>query len=97
MEIDLEILDMIRLNAIAKTEKWSAKVGFEINNAGTRFIETSGNSNAYTKGTWFQTLGNKIQSVSNAIHQKTLRGGANFIVVSPEVTVLESIPGYNRF
>ena len=95
MEIDLEILDMIRLNAIAKTEKWSAKVGFELNNAGTAFEEISGNSNAYTKGTWFQTLGNKIQSVSNAIHQKTLRGGANFIVVSPEVaTVLESIPGY---
>ena len=95
MEIDLEILDMLRLNAIAKTEKWSAKVGFELNNAGTAFEEISGNSNAYTKGTWFQTLGNKIQSVSNAIHQKTLRGGANFIVVSPEVaTVLESIPGY---
>ena len=33
--------------------------------------------------------------VSNAIHQKTLRGGANFIVVSPETaTILESIPGY---
>ena len=47
------------------------------------------------KGTWFQTLGNKIQSVSNGIHQKTLRGGANFIVVSLEVdTILESIPGY---
>ena len=95
MEIDLEILDMLRLNALAKTEKWSAKVGFELNNAGTAFEETSGNSNAYTKGEWFQTLGNKIQSVSNAIHQKTLRGGANFIVVSPEIaTILESIPGY---
>ena len=95
MEIDLEILDMIRLNAIAKTERWSAKVGFEFNAATSLFAETSGNSNAYTKGTWFQTLGNKIQSVSNAIHQKTLRGGANFIVVSPEVaTILESIPGY---
>jgi len=95
MEIDLEILDMIRLNAIAKTERWSAKVGFEFNSATSLFAETSGNSNAYTKGTWFQTLGNKIQSVSNAIHQKTLRGGANFIVVSPEVaTILESIPGY---
>ena len=59
------------------------------------FAESSGASNAYTKGEWFQTLGNKIQSVSNAIHQKTLRGGANFIVVSPEVaTILESIPGY---
>ena len=41
------------------------------------------------------TLGNKIQSVSNAIHKKTLRGGANFIVISPEVaTILESIPGF---
>ena len=98
MEIDLEILDMLRLNTRAKTERWSAKVGFEFDSsasAGGAFIETSGNSNAYTKGEWFQTLGNKIQSVSNAIHQKTLRGGANFVVVSPEVaTILESIPGY---
>ncbi len=98
MEIDLEILDMLRLNTRAKTERWSAKVGFEFDSgasAGGAFVETSGNSNAYTKGEWFQTLGNKIQSVSNAIHQKTLRGGANFVVVSPEVaTILESIPGY---
>ena len=95
MEIDLEILDMLRLNAIAKTERWSAKVGFEFDSATNLFTEVSGNSNAYSKGEWFQTLGNKIQSVSNAIHQKTLRGGANFIVVSPEIaTVLESIPGY---
>jgi len=95
MEIDLEILDMLMSNASAKTEKWSAKVGFEINNAGTAFEEVAANASAYTKGTWFQTLGNKIQSVSNAIHQKTLRGGANFIVVSPEVaTIIESIPGY---
>ena len=93
MEIDLEILDMIRLNANAKEEKWSARVGYEWD--GGSFVESSGQSNAYVKGTWFQTLGNKIQSVSNAIHQKTLRGGANFIVVSPEVaTILESIPGY---
>ena len=95
MEIDLEILDMLFANASAKTEKWSARPGFELNAAGTDFVESSGPSNAYTKGTWFQTLGNKIQSVSNAIHQKTLRGGANFIVVSPETaTILESIPGY---
>tara|TARA_R100000234_G_scaffold111851_1_gene85114 strand:- start:3596 stop:5254 length:1659 start_codon:yes stop_codon:yes gene_type:complete len=98
MEIDLEILDMLRLNTRAKTERWSAKVGFEFDSgasSGGAFVETSGNSNAYTKGEWFQTLGNKIQSVSNAIHQKTLRGGANFVVVSPEVaTILESIPGY---
>ena len=95
MEIDLEILDMLKANASAKTENWSARVGYEYNSATTIFEEQSGASNAYTKGEWFQTLGNKIQSVSNAIHQKTLRGGANFIVVSPETaTILESIPGY---
>ena len=95
MEIDLEILDMLRLNTRAKTERWSARVGYEYDSVSTLFVESSGNSNAYTKGEWFQTLGNKIQSVSNAIHQKTLRGGANFIVVSPETaTILESIPGY---
>ena len=95
MEIDLEILDMLRLNANAKTERWSARVGYEYNATDRLFTEASTNASAYTKGEWFQTLGNKIQSVSNAIHQKTLRGGANFIVVSPEVaTILESIPGY---
>ena len=95
MEIDLEILDMLRLNANAKTERWSARVGYEYSAADNLFTESSTNASAYTKGEWFQTLGNKIQSVSNAIHQKTLRGGANFIVVSPEVaTILESIPGY---
>jgi hypothetical protein len=95
MEIDLEILDMLMLNASAKTEKWSARVGYEYDSATSLFAQSSGESNAYTKGTWFQTLGNKIQAVSNAIHQKTLRGGANFLVVSPETaTIIESIPGY---
>ena len=95
MEIDLEILDMLLVNESAKLERWSARPGYEYDTASKLFVESSGNSNAYTKGTWFQTLGNKIQSVSNAIHQKTLRGGANFIVVSPETaTIIESIPGY---
>jgi len=101
MEIDLEILDMLKANASARTEYWSAKVGFEYDGTGTAnngfgaFTEVSGNSNAYTKGEWFQTLGNKLQAVSNTIHQKTLRGGANFMVISPETaTIIESIPGY---
>ena len=93
MEIDLEIIDMLRANASAKTEHWSARVGFEY--SGGAFAESSAASNAYTKNEWFQTLGNKVQSVSNAIHQKTLRGGANWMVVSPETaTIIESIPGY---
>jgi hypothetical protein len=36
-----------------------------------------------------------LNKVSNKIHQLTLRGGANFIVASPDVcTILESIPGF---
>ena len=97
MEIDLEILDMLIKNALT-TEYWSAKVGFEDDGAGTgddRFTEISGASNAYTKGDWYQTLGVKMQKVSNKIHQKTLRGGANFAVCGPDVaTAIESIPGY---
>ena len=97
-EIDLEILDMLIQNA-QTTDFWSAKLGFEYDaNAtakGGGFANTAGNSAAYNQGTWFQTLGTKIQKVSNKIHQLTLRGGANFLVCSPTVaTILESIPGY---
>jgi len=95
MEIDLEILDMLYSGASARSENWSARPGYEYDSGTGVFTESSANASAYTKGTWFQTLGNKIQAVSNSIHQKTLRGGANFIVVSPETaTIIESIPGY---
>ena len=97
MEIDLEILDMLIRNALT-TEYWSAKVGAEYDGSGaleTDWPEVSGASNAYTKSDWYQTLGIKMQKVSNKIHQKTLRGGANFAVCGPDVaTAIESIPGY---
>jgi len=94
MEIDLEILDMLIQNADT-TEYWSARIGWEFDTTTSTFINSAVNNQAYVKSTWFQTLGVKIQKVSNKIHQKTLRGGANFMVVSPDVaTILESIPGY---
>jgi hypothetical protein len=93
-EIDLEILDMLIQNAVT-TERWSAQVGYEYNSATDQFAAGGFTGTAYTQGTWFQTLGTKIQKVSNKIHQKTMRGGANFLVCSPDVaTILESIPGY---
>ena len=94
-EIDLEILDMLIQNAVT-TENWSAALGYEYSAASDTFASI-GNAAAaaYTQQTWFQTLGTKIQKVSNKIHQKTMRGGANFLVCSPDVaTILESIPGY---
>ena len=97
MEIDLEILDMLVTAApAATTEYWSARVGSEYNATLGKFQDTAANRTAYVKSTWFQTLGNKIQKVSNKIHQLTLRGGANFLVCSPDVaTIIESIPGFS--
>jgi hypothetical protein len=92
LEIDLEILDMLKSNALT-TEYWSTTVGEEYVQGAWSNI--GGSSNAYTKNAWFQTLGVKLNKVSNKIHQLTLRGGANFIVASPDVcTILESIPGF---
>ena len=60
MEIDLKSpLDMLSLNASAKTAYWSAKVGFEYDGSGTgqpAWSQISGASNAYTKSSWYQTL-----------------------------------------
>ena len=94
MEIDLEILDMLIEDAAAVTEYWSVVNNTTLNAASTDFTASLGFYN--TQGGWFQTLGTKMQKVSNKIHQLTLRGGANFLVCSPTVaTVLESIPGFS--
>ena len=94
MEIDLEILDML-ISSAATTEYWSAKIGREYNSAGNLLQTQEFTGTAYIQGTWYATLGTKLQKVSNQIHAKTLRGGANFLVCSPDVsTILESIPGY---
>jgi len=93
LEIDLEILDMLKSNALT-TEYWSATIGEEYN-ASTGAWSGAASGMAYQKNTWFQTLGTKLNKVSNKIHQLTLRGGANFVVASPDVcTILESIPGF---
>jgi hypothetical protein len=93
LEIDLEILDMLKANALT-TEYWSVTLGEEYDSA-TGTWSNSSAAAAYTKNSWFQTLGAKLNKVSNKIHQLTLRGGANFVVASPDVcTILESIPGF---
>jgi len=97
LEIDLEILDMLKANALT-TEYWSLKVGNEWNTTtGTFAIDSDvAHASAYTRNTWFQTLGTKLNKVSNKIHQLTMRGGANFMVASPDVcTILESIPAFS--
>ena len=67
--------------------------------------QKTGSGNAYSELTladftgtvaeWYETLVETINDVSAQIHRKTLRGGANFIVTSPEVAnVLEGTAGF---
>jgi hypothetical protein len=95
LEIDLEILEMLQQNAFS-SEYWSARVGYEWNGNGFSIDSDAAAASAYQKNTWFQTLGIKLQKISNKIHQLTMRGGANFVVVSPNVaTILESMNGFS--
>jgi len=94
MEIDLEILGMLTEEA-ATVGYWSAENNKVWN--GSTFVQTSTTTGGFynTQGGWFATLGTVLQSVSNKILQKTLRGQANFLVISPAVaTIMQSIPGY---
>jgi hypothetical protein len=99
LEIDLEILDMLIEDAAAGTEYWTA-LNNGVYNPSTGLFDfpaTTASQTGFfnTQGQWFQTLGTKMQKLSNKIHQLTLRGGANFLVCSPTVaTILESIPGF---
>jgi hypothetical protein len=87
LEIDLENLDMLIQDASAADEYWSAKNNLNLNAAKTSWEDS--NTGFYnTQGGWFATLGTKFQKVSNKIHQKTLRGGANFLVCSPAVATI---------
>ena len=94
-EIDLEILDMLLENALT-TGYWSARIGYSWDGSGFASSGLNAAVERYTQQQWFQTLGTQLQRVSNQIHAKTMRGGANFMVVSPDVaTIIESIPGFH--
>jgi hypothetical protein len=96
LEIDMEILDMLIQDASAADEHWSARNNNFLQDENWAQGNATNSLGFFnTQGAWFQTLGTKMQKVSNKIHQKTLRGGANFCVISPAVaTIIESIPGF---
>jgi hypothetical protein len=76
-EIDREILRDLR-----KAAAWQLRWDYN----GWRKAATA--SNAYTQKEWNQTLITKINQISAQIHKTTLRGGANFIVVSSEISAI---------
>lgn len=79
-EVDREILRDLRKGA-AWTAKWDYNEWRYGGNAGATL-------QGYTQKDWNQTLITKINQVSAQIHKTTLRGGANWIVVSSEVSAV---------
>ena len=76
-EIDREILRDLRKGA-AWTLRWDYNGWKRLNNQAT----------PYTQKDWNQTLITAINQISAQIHKSTLRGGANWIVVSSEISAI---------
>ena len=96
LELDREILNDLLTEANGANLYWSRAPGKFVdkeNGAEVELNSTLSAGPAFT-GTvreWYETLVETIIDVANTIHRKTLRGSANFIVVSPDVaTILES-------
>jgi hypothetical protein len=79
-EVDREILRDLRKGA-AWTAKWDYN---EWKYGGAAGATLQG----YTQKDWNQTLITKVNQISAQIHKTTLRGGANWIVISSEISAV---------
>jgi hypothetical protein len=79
-EVDREILRDLRKGA-AWTAKWDYNEWKYGGSSGSTLL-------GYTQKDWNQTLLTKINQISAQIHKTTLRGGANWVVVSSEVSAV---------
>jgi len=97
LEIDREILADLVNGATAAVYYWSRSPGLFVNKQTGAELGASSAAPDFT-GTvseWYETLIETINDVSAQIHRKTLRGGANFVIVSPEVAnILEFTSGF---
>ncbi len=101
LEIDREILEDLVKGATADTKYWSRRPGRFLDRSTGKPISTLSNESLLgadftgTVSEWYETLVETINDVSAQIHRKTLRGGANFLVCSPEVAnILEFTAGF---
>jgi len=102
LEIDREILKDLISGAAAGTYYWSRRPGrFLTRDTGAQVGVDQANEGMFgadftgTVSEWYETLIETINDVSAQIHRKTLRGGANFVVCSPEVAnILEFTAGF---
>ena len=97
LEIDREILEDLIKGATAGTYYWSRSPGLFVNRVTGVEVGASAAAPEFTGNVsmWYETLIETINDVSAQIHRKTLRGGANFVVTSPEVAnILEFTAGF---
>lgn len=97
LEIDQEILNDLVKGATAATKYWSRRPGKFVNRDTGASITSVGAPPDFTGNVsmWYETLVETINDVSAQIHRKTRRGGANFLVTSPEVAnILEFTSGF---
>jgi len=101
LEIDREILEDLVKGSTASTYHWSRRPGKFLDRTNGQPISNLNNESLLgadftgTVSEWYETLVETINDVSAQIHRKTLRGGANFIVVGPEVAnILEFTSGF---
>jgi len=101
LEIDREILNDLVHGATADTFFWSRRPGRFIDRGTGQDISILANENLLgadftgTVSEWYETLIETINDISARIHVKTLRGGANFLVCSPETAnILEFTAGF---
>lgn len=89
LDIDREILAQLLIGGTGATMYWSRKPGDFVNKLTGNSV--TGGSFTGTVREWYETLVETCIDVANTIHRKTLRGAANFMVVSPDVaTIFES-------
>ena len=93
LEIDREILNDLLVEAQGANFFWSRAPGKFVNkrSGAAQNLASSLATGPQFTGTvreWYETLVETIIDVANEIHRKTLRGSANFIVVSPEVATI---------
>ena len=96
LEIDRELLGELVDGATAGTRYWSRAPGLFVDSSGAEIGHASAAPDfTGTVSEWYETLIETINDVSAQIHRKTLRGGANFVVCSPEVAnILEFTSGF---
>lgn len=100
LEIDQEILNDLIKGQTGGVKYWSRRPGKFVNrntgaDLGSSLGVTAPPDFTGNVSMWYETLIETINDVSANIHRKTLRGGANYVVVSPEVAnILEFTAGF---